>query len=214
MMEFSFILYFISFIWPHHTACRILVPWPESKSVSPALEDTVLTAVYQGSAFNLCLKSLYSYFKFWIFRMSFSLGKLIHEIPPSFIYICVCVFVCVCVCVCICIYNWRISALQGCVGFCHTTWLSHRWAYVPPPSWTCLPLPTLFWPSRLSQSFGLNSLHPTGNSHRLSSLLMVTVCFKVTSICLTPSFPCCVHKSVLCLPLYCYPANRFISTFI
>ena len=126
MMEFSFILYFILFIWPHHTACRILVPWPEIKSVSPALEDTVLSAVYQGSAFN-CLKSLYSYFKFWIFRMSFSLVKLPHEIPPSFIYICVCVCVFVYMYIyIICIYNWRISALQGCVGFCHTIWLSHR----------------------------------------------------------------------------------------
>ena len=28
--------------------------------------------------------------------------------------------------------NWRIVALQYCVGFCHTsTWISHRYTYVP-----------------------------------------------------------------------------------
>ena len=30
------------------------------------------------------------------------------------------------------IFNWRIIALQYCVGFCHTlTWISHRCTYVP-----------------------------------------------------------------------------------
>ena len=29
------------------------------------------------------------------------------------------------------IFNWRISALQYCVGFCHTTWISHKCTYVP-----------------------------------------------------------------------------------
>ena len=30
------------------------------------------------------------------------------------------------------IFNWRIIALQDCVGFCHTsTWISHRYTYVP-----------------------------------------------------------------------------------
>ena len=29
-------------------------------------------------------------------------------------------------------FNWRIIALQYCVGFCHTsTWISHRYTYVP-----------------------------------------------------------------------------------
>ena len=30
------------------------------------------------------------------------------------------------------IFDWRIIALQYCVGFCHTaTWISHKYTYVP-----------------------------------------------------------------------------------
>ena len=52
------------------------------------------------------------------------------------------------------ILNWRIIALQYCVGLCHTsTWISHRHTCVscllnPSPSWTPLPYPFLphpFW---------------------------------------------------------------------
>ena len=35
-------------------------------------------------------------------------------------------------------FNWKITALQYCVGFCHIwTWISHRYTYVP-ASWTSL----------------------------------------------------------------------------
>ena len=43
------------------------------------------------------------------------------------------------------IFNWRLIALQCCVGFCHTsTWSSHRCTHVPsflnlPPSPYCIP---------------------------------------------------------------------------
>ena len=54
------------------------------------------------------------------------------------------------------IFNWRIIVLQYCVGSWDTsTWISHRYAYVP--SFLTL-LPTPFTPSRLSQSSGLSSL--------------------------------------------------------
>ena len=45
------------------------------------------------------------------------------------------------------VFNWKIIALQYCVGFCHTsTWISHRYTYVPsllnfPP--TSHPIPAL-----------------------------------------------------------------------
>ena len=29
-------------------------------------------------------------------------------------------------------FNWRIISLQCCVGFCHTTWINHNYAYFPP----------------------------------------------------------------------------------
>ena len=47
--------------------------------------------------------------------------------------------------------NWRRIALQYCVGFCHISWFSHRYMYVP-PSWTSLQPPPPSHPSKLSQS--------------------------------------------------------------
>ena len=44
-------------------------------------------------------------------------------------------------------FNWRITALQYCVGLCHTsTWISHRYTYVP-SLWNLPPTshPSKFW---------------------------------------------------------------------
>ena len=49
------------------------------------------------------------------------------------------------------IFTWRVTALQYCVGFCHTS----KWIigiYMFPPSWTPLPAPAPSHPSWLSQS--------------------------------------------------------------
>ena len=62
------------------------------------------------------------------------------------------------------IFNWKIIALQNCIDFCHTsTWISHGY-HMSLPSWNSLPFPTLFHPSRLSQSTNLSSLNHTANN--------------------------------------------------
>ena len=39
------------------------------------------------------------------------------------------------------IFNWRIIALQYCVGFCHTTWrIRHTHIHTHPPAWALSPL--------------------------------------------------------------------------
>ena len=61
------------------------------------------------------------------------------------------------------IFSWRITALQYCISFCHTS------TYVP----SLLKLPPTSHPSRLLQSPVLNSLSHTANSHCLSILHIV-----------------------------------------
>ena len=69
------------------------------------------------------------------------------------------------------IFNWRIIALQYCVGFCHIwTWISQVYICLLPLE---PPSNLLSHPSRLSQSSGLSSLHHIANSHWLSILHMV-----------------------------------------
>ena len=96
------------------------------------------------------------------------------------------------------IFNCRIIALQYFVGFCcASTWISHRYTYVPsllnlPP--TSHPIPTLFivtefliWPPCILRQISTGSLF----------LRYMFPCF--LSICPTLVFPCCVHKSFLCV---------------
>ena len=97
------------------------------------------------------------------------------------------------------IFNWRIIALQYCIGFCHTsTWISHKYN-MSPSSWTSLPPPTPLppTPSHLSQSTCMSSLYHTANSHWLSILHMVIyIDFCATvSIFPTLSFPPSVSTS-------------------
>ena len=95
------------------------------------------------------------------------------------------------------IFNWRIIALQCCVGFRHMpTWISH--SYICVPSLLNLPLP--FHPShppRLSQSPSLSALSHTANSHWLSVSHVVVYVFSCCSFhSPSLSFPR-VHKCVL-----------------
>ena len=66
--------------------------------------------------------------------------------------------------------NRRIIVLPNFVVFCQiSTWISHR----SPPSWTSLPSPSPFHPSRLLQSSCLSSLSQIANSRWPSVLLIV-----------------------------------------
>ena len=96
------------------------------------------------------------------------------------------------------LFNWRV---QYSVGFYHTsTWVSHRHTYVPslletpshhPPS----PTPLDCHRAPIWASCDLQQI-PTGYLF----YVWWCICFYVThSIHPTLSFPCCVHKSVLCV---------------
>ena len=69
-------------------------------------------------------------------------------------------------------FNWRIIDLQNFVVFCQTsTWISHRYPYIP--SLLNLPFPVLSHHSRLILNPCLNFLSHTANSHWVSILHVV-----------------------------------------
>ena len=94
-------------------------------------------------------------------------------------------------------FNWRIIALQHCVGFFHTlTWISH----MSPHFWMSFPSPTSSHPSRLLQNPSLSSLSHAANSHWTSILHMIVY----IPMLLSPLVPHSlsyphpqIHKSVL-----------------
>ena len=89
-------------------------------------------------------------------------------------------------------FNWRIIALQHCVGFCIHRHESASGIHMSPPAWTSFPPPTPPHPSKLS--LGLSSQHHIANSLWLSVLHMVMYIFQCYSlnsyrrICLTKSY--------------------------
>ena len=109
-------------------------------------------------------------------------------------------------------FNWRMIALQYCVGFCRTsTWISHRCAYVL----SLLSLPPIshpILPRRFSENteFEVSSVItqiPTGCITYGNVYVSVLL-----SVRLIMSFPYCVHRFVYYVCLHCCPAYRFIST--
>ena len=101
--------------------------------------------------------------------------------------------------------NWRMSALQYCVGFCHTgTWISHRYTCVPshmnsrppppphPPLLNCHRAPALN--SCITQQI------PTG-------CLCYMLMYGFQGYSLHPSHPIPLCVFSLCLPLHCCPAS-------
>ena len=110
------------------------------------------------------------------------------------------------------IFNWRIIALQYCVGFCHTlTWTNRRDTYIStlvnlPP--TSLPIP----PSMSSWSTGPSTLYHSANSHWLSVLHVATCMFLYYPLISTPpSFPHYVQKSVLHICVSTATSSRLIN---
>ena len=96
------------------------------------------------------------------------------------------------------IFYWRIIALQNFVVFWQTsTWISHRYMYIP-----SLPSPSPSHPSRLIQSPCLSFLSHTANSC-WPSILHIVIKFPCYSFHAShPLLPSpCVQKSVLCLSI-------------
>ena len=108
-------------------------------------------------------------------------------------------------------FNWKIIALQCWVSFL----LYNEWTvciHILPPSWVSLPPSPPSYPSGLSQSTRLSSLHDTANSHWLSILHMVMYMVQCYSLNLShPLLLLCPQVFCLCLCLYNCPTNRFIG---
>ena len=102
------------------------------------------------------------------------------------------------------IVNWRIIALQYCIGFCHiSTWVCHRYTYVLSllnllPTLHSIPPSTPSQPSRLSQS-------TRSELHVLYSKCPLAIWFYTHNVCVSglvspfgpPSSSLCIHKLVL-----------------
>ena len=113
------------------------------------------------------------------------------------------------------ILNWRMIALQWCVGVCHTsTWISHRYTYVP----SLLSLPSISHPlpSRLSASTRLEL--PTPYSKFLLAVYFThgdAYVSMLLSIQPALSFPHCVHKSVVyvCVSIAALQVGSSVASF-
>ena len=87
------------------------------------------------------------------------------------------------------IFNWKITALQHCVGFCHTrTWINHKYIFV-------LSLLTIPYPNPFLQAVRALGWAPCVPQQLPVSYLLCTwqcMCFHATlSACPTLSFPYC-----------------------
>ena len=79
-------------------------------------------------------------------------------------------------------FSWRISTLQYCDGFCHTSaWIGLRYTCVPPHP-EPPPPPSPRCPSELSQSTGFGALLHALNLHWLSVFHMVMYMFQCCSL--------------------------------
>ena len=113
------------------------------------------------------------------------------------------------------IFNWRIIALQYCVGFCHTTtWISHKYTY-DPSLLNISPTPTPSHPSSCHRAPGWTSCV----IEQLPTTIRFTYGNVYASMLLSQFIPpssslLCLQVCSLGLCLYSCSANRFISTIV
>ena len=111
-------------------------------------------------------------------------------------------------------FYWKIIALQNFVVFCQTsTWISHRYTYIPSLlklALISLPIPPLYVDTEPLFEF------PEPYSKFLLAIYFTydNVSFHVTPPYISPSPPCspCLWVYSLCLFLQCCPINKFFST--
>ena len=128
--------------------------------------------------------------------------KFSPQPPPGFSG-CVVLLLLLFVCFHLFLFNWRITALQCCVGFCHTSaWTSHMYACFPSLLNIALTSHPSH-PSRLLQSTWLSSLCYTANSHWLSVLQMAIHISLLFSQFILPSPSVSTGSFSVCLFLPC-----------
>ena len=95
-------------------------------------------------------------------------------------------------------FNWRIIALQYYVGFCHlSTWIRHRWTYVPSVLNLCLTSHSTP-PLQVDRGHWFELPESYGKSALAVTLRMVTCMFPCHPLHPPhPLLPHCVHSSVL-----------------
>ena len=116
------------------------------------------------------------------------------------------------------IFNWRIVALQHCVGFCHTTrWIHWKYGYYCIPSRLSLPPTPLSYAGALAELYALHSNFPLASyfTHGRATLsIHPTLSFpllgpQVHSLCQKSNFKKCKVKE--CHLLNCRDCECSIS---
>ena len=113
------------------------------------------------------------------------------------------------------IFNWRIIALQYCVGFCHTS-MNQPSVYICAPFLSpASHLPAHPTPLGCHRAPNLSSVSHTANFHWLSNFIYSNVYVSVPLSQSVPSSPSphCVHKSVCYGTVFLLHLGRVYSLY-